>query len=100
MRILPCSSIRGQLVLLGVASASVALLLLALGGFINGATALSNAEQKKLEVQAAMLGSNSATILRSHDAAAASKLLSSFCLDPTVEMRVSPRCRWPYPGGL
>ena len=85
MRVLPYSSIRSQLILLGVASASVALLFFALGDSLNVAATIRSAKLKKLEVQAAMLGSNSAVVLRSHDAAAAARLVRSFRLDPTVE---------------
>ncbi len=84
MPLLPYSSIRSQLILLGVASASVALLFFALGDSLNVAAAIRHAKLRKLEVQAAMLGSNSTVVLRSHDAAAAARLLRSFRLDPTV----------------
>ena len=85
MRILPYSSIRSQLILLGTASASVALLCFALADSVNDAAALRNAKLRRLEVQAAMLGSNSTAALRSHDSVTAVNLLRSFRLDPTVE---------------
>ena len=68
MRISVCSSIRSQLILLGVASASVALLCFGYGEYSSRAAALRDTELRKLEVQAAMLGANSVAALRSHDA--------------------------------
>ena len=85
MPVSACSSIRSQLILLGVTSASVALLCFTYGDYSSRAAALRNAKLRRLEVQAAMLGANGEAALRSHDAATAAKLLRSFRFEPTVE---------------
>ncbi len=85
MRISACSSITSQLILLGVTSASVALLYFAYEDYSARVAALRDTKLRGLEVQATMLGANGAVALRSHDVAAASELLRSFRFEPTVK---------------
>ena len=82
MRISVCSSIRSQLILLGVASASVALLCFGYGEYSSRAAALRDTGLRKLEAQAAMLGANSVAALRSHDRAAPPSSSARCVLNP------------------
>jgi len=84
MRILPFSSIRSQLILLGIASSSVALVFFAAGDFFNVAHVIRKANLHKLEAQATMLGVKAKDSLLTHDAASGARLLQSLRLDPTI----------------
>jgi signal transduction histidine kinase/DNA-binding response OmpR family regulator len=85
MRFFRDLSIKAKLVLLGVASAFVAVLLFCVGDLVYSAAAIRAAKLEKLETQAAMLGFNSTAVLTFRDVAAASKLLGAFRLEPNVE---------------
>jgi signal transduction histidine kinase/DNA-binding response OmpR family regulator len=78
-------SIKTKIVLVGVASATLALVLFCTGNLITSAGGMRAAKLRKIETQAAILGFNSTAVLTFDDPAAASKLLASLSLEPTID---------------
>ncbi len=78
-------SIRTKLVLLGMFSASVALLLSCIGFAVNDINMMRSSAVQGLSTQARMLAFNSTAVLSFRDAPAAQLLLKSLKSQPTIE---------------
>ena len=85
MRIFRDLSIRTKIVLLAIASASVALLLSCIGFAVNDIQMMRDSTVKSLSTQARMLAFNSTAVLSFRDAPAAEQLLKSLKSQPWIE---------------
>jgi signal transduction histidine kinase/ActR/RegA family two-component response regulator len=78
-------SIRTKLILLAMASASLALILSCIGLALNNIQMMRNSTVQSLSTQARMLAFNSTAVLSFRDAAAAEQLLKSMRSQPLIE---------------
>ena len=85
MKLRRALSIRTKLVLLAVASASVALILSCIGFAVNDIQLMRNSTVQSLNTQARMLAFNSTAVLSFRDAAAAQQLLKSLSSQPAID---------------